>query len=109
MIPSCTGSITGIDCETVKQPILTSKQSINVHFPPLFLAPSFVSRSSLFRLSFVSFHRFDKGIDSRWYQGIMTVITVYVLFGDDIRLAACPKEGDMAFEVRDLYIGLFCK
>jgi hypothetical protein len=39
----------------------------------------------------------------------MTVITVYVLFGDDIRLAACPKEGDMAFEVRDLYIGLFCK
>eukprot|EP00753_Platysulcus_tardus_P015585 PLAT5105.1.p1 GENE.PLAT5105.1~~PLAT5105.1.p1 ORF type:complete len:852 (+),score=467.46 PLAT5105.1:115-2670(+) len=36
-------------------------------------------------------------VDHKYVQAVMTVITIYALFGDDLRLAATPRSADDAF------------
>ena len=36
-------------------------------------------------------------VEHKYFSGVMTVLTIYALFGDDFRLAVCPPSGDVAF------------
>jgi hypothetical protein len=36
-------------------------------------------------------------MESKLYTIVMTVITIYALFGDDIRIVACPVSADIYF------------
>ena len=45
------------------------------------------------------FERMALVLKSRWFMTIMTVMTLYALFGDDIRLAMTERPADIVFDV----------
>lgn len=46
-------------------------------------------------------------LDNKWFNGVMVVITIFALVGDDFRIAYFPKDADPAFEVIS-FIALIC-